>query len=125
MLLNNRERLEQDALDFQGVFIYNKAMKVNVEFLDTDPIENVITCLNFKMDKVIYFGYKEVIEQFRELTEEFLVHHCGVQEVHFYEVSEQDLDDIEETIEASLRLEREAGNEIYVDVTGGEVVVRN
>ena len=98
-------------------------MKVNVEFLDTDPIENVITCLNYKMDKVIYFGYREVVEEYREMTEEFLSHHCGVKEVQFYEVSEQDLDDIEETIEACLRLERDAGNEIYVDVTGGESLV--
>ena len=102
---------------------YNKTMKVNVEFLDTDPIENVITCLNYKMDKVVYFGYPEVIAQYRDMTEEFLRKHCGVEDICFYEVSEQDLDDIEETIEAAIRLEKEAGNDIYVDVTGGESLV--
>ncbi len=104
-------------------FAYNRTMKVNVEFLDTDPIENVITCLNYKMDRVVYFGYPEVIAKYRDMTEAFLLKRCGVQEVCFYPVSEQDLDDIEETIEAAFRLERENGNEIFVDVTGGESLV--
>lgn len=121
----------QDALEFQGVFFvsscgiygYNGTMKVNVEFLDTDPIENVITCLNFKMDKVIYFGYPEVIERYRDMTESFLKERCGVSEVCFYAVSQTDLDDVETTIEAAIRLERGAGNEIFVDVTGGASLV--
>lgn len=60
------------SLAKQGCGAYNKTMKVNVEFLDTDPIENVITCLNYKMDKVVYFGYPEVVAQYRRMTEEFL-----------------------------------------------------
>ncbi|MCR5640288.1 MAG: DUF1887 family protein [Lachnospiraceae bacterium] len=98
-------------------------MKVNVEFLDTDPIENVITCLNYKMDKVVYFGYPQIIEQYRKVTEDFLRKRCGVSEVCFYPVTELDLGDIEETIEAAIRLERDAGNEIFVDITGGESLV--
>ena len=29
-------------------------MVVNYEFLDKEPMDNLITCLNFKVDKVVY-----------------------------------------------------------------------
>ena len=34
-------------------------MIINVEFFDENPIENVITNLNYKIDKTIFFGYAE------------------------------------------------------------------
>ena len=47
-------------------------MYVNIEFLDVEPIENVITCMHHKMDKVIFFGYKETIEECKKRTENFM-----------------------------------------------------
>jgi|GEM_PF-5841886 len=38
-------------------------MVVNFEFLGNEPIENVVTCLNYAVDKVIYFGYSEAIRE--------------------------------------------------------------
>lgn len=29
-------------------------MVVNYEFLDKEPMDNLITCLNFKVDKVVF-----------------------------------------------------------------------
>ncbi len=37
-------------------------MVVNFEFLGGDPIEDYITCMNFKVDKVVFFGYQKTIE---------------------------------------------------------------
>ena len=47
-------------------------MIVNIEFLDVEPIENLVTCLNYKVDKVVFFGYEDVIIKSREHTERFL-----------------------------------------------------
>ena len=35
-------------------------MYTNIEFLDTEPIENVITAMHFKVDKTIFIGYQNV-----------------------------------------------------------------
>ena len=69
-------------------------MVVNIEFLDVEPIENVITCLNYKVDKVIFFGYEDVIAQKGQETELFLKKYCGVSTVEFYNLSKTNLDEI-------------------------------
>ena len=33
-------------------------MRVEFEFYDEEPLENIITCLNYQMDKVVFFKYK-------------------------------------------------------------------
>ena len=52
-------------------------MIVNIEFFDAEPIENVMTSLNFKIDKTIYFGYDDVMEKQKKSTERFLKKYCG------------------------------------------------
>lgn len=47
-------------------------MVVNFEFLGGEPIENTITCMNFKVDKVVFFGYHEEILLQKDRTEKFL-----------------------------------------------------
>ena len=47
-------------------------MVVNYEFLDKEPIDNLVTCLNFKVDKVVYLGFDEDIAKFRDRLEKFL-----------------------------------------------------
>lgn len=47
-------------------------MVVNFEFLGGEPIENLITCMNFRIDKVVFFGYHEVIEKQKTRTDRFL-----------------------------------------------------
>lgn len=36
-------------------------MVVNFEFLGMESVENVITCMHYKVDKVVYFGYPEMV----------------------------------------------------------------
>ena len=36
-------------------------MNVLIEFFDEEPIENLITCTHFHMDKVICFGYNPIM----------------------------------------------------------------
>ncbi|MBQ1216302.1 MAG: hypothetical protein IIX88_08210, partial [Firmicutes bacterium] len=66
-------------------------MIVNFEFFDENPIENVITSLNYKIDKTIFFGYGSVTEEQRRPVEKFLLNECGVTEVQFCTVSETNL----------------------------------
>lgn len=96
---------------------------VNFEFLGDEPIENVITCMNYKMDKVIYFGFHETIQQQKRQTEEFLKNYCGVKKVVFLPLSHNDLESILNTMRSAIEREREAGNHMYFDITGGESLI--
>lgn len=98
-------------------------MVVNFEFLGSEPIENVITCLHFKVDKVVFFGYYDVIEQQKEKVERFLKTHCNVQKVVFHPVSEDDMISILRTMRKEVSFEQGQGNELYFDITGGESMV--
>ena len=51
-------------------------MNINIEFLDVEPIENVITCMHHKMDKVIYFGYENIVQKYEKRTRDFLEKYC-------------------------------------------------
>ena len=95
-------------------------MLVNIEFLDQEAIENVITCLNYKVDKVIFFGRKEDIELKGAFTENFLKKHCGVLEVEFHPVSETNLVELLEEMTEVIEKEQQASNEVFFDLTGGE-----
>ena len=50
-------------------------MIVNFDFLDNEPIENVITSLNFQIDKTVYFGYADSIRKYSETLGSFLKKH--------------------------------------------------
>ena len=47
-------------------------MVVNYEFLDKEPMDNLITCLNFKVDKVVFLGFQEDIVRSGKSLEKFL-----------------------------------------------------
>lgn len=95
-------------------------MIVNIEFLDKDPIENVITCLNYKVDKVVYFGIEKGIEDKKDSTERFLKKYCGVKEVEFNTVSNTNLDEVLLSLNQVIETERAAGNQVFFDLTGGK-----
>ena len=100
-------------------------MNVNVEFLGKEPIENLITCMNFKMDKTIYFGYSEVIEELSECTTKFLVKYCGMQaeNILFNSLSRTDFAAVLEELRSVVQEEKEAGNQLFFDITGGESLI--
>ncbi|MBQ9960480.1 MAG: hypothetical protein IJP00_01085 [Firmicutes bacterium] len=95
-------------------------MIVNIEFLDKDPIENVITCLNYKVDKVIFFGSEDEISEKKESTDRFLKRYCSVKETEFYPLSKTNLEEILFAMDKVVETERTAGNQVFFDVTGGE-----
>ena len=98
-------------------------MVVNFEFLGEEPLENIITCMNFKIGKVVFFGYHEVIEKQKAITEKFLKKYCGVQTVVFHSLSHNDLQSTLSTMRKEIQYERSQKNEIYFDITGGESLI--
>ena len=95
-------------------------MIINVEFFDENPIENVITCLNYKVDKILFFGYEENMEESKKCTTKFLKEICGVKEVEFCTVKRFDLTGIIETISDVVEKDLQEGHDVFFDLTGGE-----
>ena len=98
-------------------------MIVNIEFLSDEPIENVNTSLHFKIDKTIFFGFADVIEEKREITKNFLKKHCGVREVSFICLPEYQLDSILATMRKVVEQELIRKNDVFFEVTGGESLI--
>lgn len=95
-------------------------MIVNFKFLGSEPIENVITCMNFKVDEVVFFGYREVIEAQQKNVKDFLQRYCEVSEVVFCPVSRDDLQAVLGSMRREMEQETARGSRIFFDVTGGE-----
>lgn len=98
-------------------------MNVNIEFLDNEPIENMITSLHFCLDKVIFFGYQDVIVKQKKQTEQFLKEVCGVTEVSFFALSKTSLKDVLKVMREVMQKEFAQGNTVYFDLTGGESLI--
>lgn len=95
-------------------------MFVIFQFLGMEPIENVVSCTNFEIDKVVYFGYRNVIKARSASTERFLSDHCGVKKVEFIEASEYDLSAVHKSMRDKIQREIGGGNDIFFDVTNAE-----
>lgn len=102
---------------------------VNFEFLDDEAIENAVTCLNYRMDKVIFFGEKELIREKKAALRLFLTETCGVgktahlsakEAVRFIEISDTDLNATIEIMRSAIEAEGEVASHRFIDVTGGE-----
>lgn len=98
-------------------------MVVNFEFFGKEPIENVITCMHYKIDKVVYFGYHDAIQERKTCTLNFLQKYCGVQKVVFHELSRNDLQSVVKSMRAQIQQELSQGSQIYFDITGGESLI--
>lgn len=98
-------------------------MYVNIEFLDTEPMENVITALHYNIDKTIFIGFHDVVEAYKKRTQFFLNKYCGVELIEFVEVPENDLQAILDAISAQVENEKKAGNTVFFDITGGEGLI--
>ncbi len=95
-------------------------MNINIEFLDEEPIENLITCMHHKMDKVIYFGYEKTIEKYQERTSKFLEKYCEELQVEFHAIDEQDLNQVIEKMKKVIAEVNVSENKVFFDITGGE-----
>ena len=97
-------------------------MTVNFDFLDNEPIENVITGLNFQIDKTVYFGYADSIRKYGETLESFLKKYCGGQETEFIPVPKGKLKETLAIMREAVLAEKNRGNEVFFDITGGEAI---
>ena len=95
-------------------------MIVNIEFLSEEPIENMMTSMHFAVDKTIFFGDEEIVESKKKVTERFLKKYCGVKDVEFCVLPENRLETIVKTMRKVIRGEQEKGNQVFIDITGGE-----
>jgi hypothetical protein len=85
-----------------------------------EPLDNVITCMNYKVDKVVFFGYQETIQSQRKNIDNFLCKYCGVQKTVFHQLLRDDLQSILKTMRREIENELKNNNQIYFDITGGE-----
>ena len=95
-------------------------MNVIFEFLGNEPIENLITSIHFKVDKVIFFGYQETVDELKITTMNFLSKHCGVHSSVFYPLPHNDMQFMMNSMREVIEREIDEGNNIYFDMTGGE-----
>ena len=96
-------------------------MNIDIEFFDVEPIENLVTCLNFEMDKVIYFGYSDdMTDEKKKVTRKSLKNICDIENVEFVEICRNNLDKIVEAVEKVIKTEHAAGNQCFFELTGGE-----
>ena len=98
-------------------------MTINYEFLGDEPIENVITCMNYKVDRVVFFGYDKTIRRLKKTTEIFLCNYCGVKEVAFISLATENMKSVLEVMRKEIAKESERGNKIFFDITGGESMI--
>ena len=95
---------------------------VLIEFLDEEPLENVITCLHYRFDRVIFLGFSFELQKHKDSITSFLSGECGipVEDVYFYPINSRSMSIIEERIRFVVGTEVTEGNRIFVDITGGE-----
>lgn len=99
-------------------------MNTVIEFFDEDPIENLITCINYQFDKVLYFGHKDSMTQERvRVTRDSLKRICNITEVEFIELSKKSLDRVVEILEREVNEEKKQKNQCFFDLTGGEGLI--
>ena len=99
-------------------------MNINIEMFDKEPIENIITCLHFKMDKVIFFGQDDVMtDEAKALTKKALLEKCHVSDVSFVELSMKSIDRVLSVLTDTVMREEKNGGRCFLDLTGGGEMV--
>lgn len=95
-------------------------MNIVIDFLDDDAIENVITCLHHKFDKVIFLGDEEKINKYQAYTKRFLTEKCNVSSVEFVPILNFNFNVLINQIEDIISMESYPNNKLFFDLTGGD-----
>lgn len=101
-------------------------MFVDIEFFGEDPIDNIISCLKFKFDKVIFLGYiDEAMDRVaRETVDRFLrSEKVGIKDVRFVEMPSAEYEQVQERLCEVVRAELAEKNKCYMDLSGGDEIV--
>ena len=95
-------------------------MNVLIKFLSMEPVENLVTAMHWRIDKIIFFGYEDYLAVRKKDTESFLKKYCRVERVEFHTVSRTNLDNILKKIREQVASEYSYGNPVFLDLTGGK-----
>ena len=95
-------------------------MFVNFEMIDDEPIDNVVTYLNYKFDKVVYFGTEQVIRKEEKRTRTFLDKVCGITDVEFIALPSGKMNVVRPIIKYEAQIASGRGDRVFVDITGGD-----
>ena len=98
-------------------------MFVDIEFFGEDPIDNVISCLKFKFDKVIFLGYAKEDMDFvaKETVERFLQSaKVGLQNIQFIAIPSPEYQRAQDILTDVVLTEQASRNKCYMDLSGGD-----
>lgn len=91
-------------------------MNVLIRCLSNEAIENTISVLNYRFDKVIYFSYEKTINTHRKHIETFVRNVCKVQNVDFITLNRCNKDKIREYLNNYLNND----DKIFFDLKGAK-----
>lgn len=98
-------------------------MNVDIEFFSDNPMDNVLSCMKFAFEKVIFFGYtqEDMDRAATSTVAAFLKSkNINVEQIAFVALPEGKLEVIEKELGRIVSAEIQAGNNCYIDLTGGE-----
>lgn len=99
-------------------------MNVDIEFFSDDSLENIATCLDYQIDKVVYIGYEESMYSARARNFAGLLKNVlDIKLVEFVQVTPKNLSDIMDKLEEIVLAEHKAGNHCFFDLTGGDDLI--
>lgn len=99
-------------------------MNILFEFFDKEPLENVVTCLKYRFDKVVFFGFDSEMDEYEKNTlEKNLMTLCNVKEVVFKALSERLYDKLLSEISIVVMQEQKKGAKCFFDITGGNEAI--
>lgn len=90
-------------------------MNILLKFLSLEAIDNCITCLNYDIDEVIFFGYDYIILEEKKNIKNFLDKYCKSKST-FINISNLKVNEVIEVIENNIK----DNNNYYIDLTGAD-----
>ncbi len=93
------------------------------KFLGREEIDNVATCINYRVDRMVYFGFNDEVMRQKDMLRHFLQDYCGVSSVAFITFSQNSLNSIIRRMREAIEKEKENGADFYFDITGGESLI--
>ncbi len=100
-------------------------MIILYEFYSKEAIDNVITCMNYEVDEIVYLCYGDIEERPAKTTVDFLGKYCNVpaNRIKFMKLSRKNADKMIDTIRSDIKREMADGNKVFFDVTGGDELI--
>ncbi len=100
-------------------------MIILYEFYSKEAIDNVITCMNYEVDEIVYLCYGDIGERSAKTTVDFLGKYCNVpaNRIKFMKLSRKNADRMIDTIRSDVKREMADGNKVFFDVTGGDELI--